>query len=163
MLGDGTCRSELECTSRTERECEPVACFGNNIRHHKTSNLLMKCSFLVIWNRAHIIMYERMYMCVFACVCACVRINLSWLFRLDFPWPLAVIRSLVIFLFLVIQSLQTISLLTFLNIWDLLLVHVISCCYQLTNSCSWQCAHMFCLHYCKSKICCTLARVILKI
>jgi hypothetical protein len=68
MLGDVTCWSELECTSRTEREYDPVACFGSNSRHHKTSNVLVKCSFLVILNRAYIIKYERMYMCVFACV-----------------------------------------------------------------------------------------------
>ena len=63
-------------------------------RHHKTLNVSMKCSSLVIWNRAYVVMYE----------CMCVYINIRWLFSLDFPWPLAVIRSFVAFLYLVVAE-----------------------------------------------------------
>jgi hypothetical protein len=94
------------------------------------------------------------YVCMCICVCLnvymyecmCVCINLSLLFCLDFSGPPSAIKSLVYF-----YVGKTIVVYPFASdICDLLLPYVITSWYQLTNSCSCQCAR-FCLHYSKSK------------
>ena len=65
------CWSVLHCTSRTKREILLFVWISSS-RHHETSHVLMKCSSLVISNRAYVVMYVSMCVCV--CVCVCVLI-----------------------------------------------------------------------------------------
>ena len=70
----------------------------------------------------------------------------SQLFCLDVSRPL-VIRSLLVFLYLVIQQLSTVSLLTLLHVCDMPLVYIFTSCHQLMYFCWCEWARMSCLHY----------------